>query len=43
VYRYPPAHAVKITVRRAHPAGSVEDVDLYGAQQHVWLYDIEVP
>lgn len=43
VYRYPPAHAVKITVRREHPAGSVEDVDLYGAQQHVWLYDIEVP
>jgi hypothetical protein len=43
VYRCPPAQAVKITVRRQVPAGSVADVDLYGAQQHVWLYEIEVP
>jgi hypothetical protein len=43
VYHYPRARAVKITVPRAASAGSLEDGDLYGAQQHVWLYDIEVP
>jgi hypothetical protein len=43
VYEHPLARALKVTVRRKAPAGSVEDSDLYGAQQHVWLYDIEVP
>jgi hypothetical protein len=42
LYRHPRARAVKITVPRAAPAGSLDDGDLYGAQQHVWLYDIEV-
>jgi hypothetical protein len=42
VQLYPRARAVKITVPRAAPAGSLDDGDLYGAQQHVWLYDIEV-
>lgn len=43
VYFHPGALAVKITIPRKAPAGSIGDVDLYGAQQHVWLYDVVVP
>jgi len=43
VFFFDPSAAVKITMPREHPAGSVWDQDLYGAQQHVPLLDIEVP
>jgi hypothetical protein len=42
VIPYPPAHAVKITIPRDHSCGSPEDTDVYGAQQHGPLIDLEV-
>ena len=37
------ARAIKITVPRRVPSGSPGDTDVYGAQQHVPLMNIEVP
>ena len=37
------ALAIKITLPRAIPAGSPGDSDVYGAQQHAPLMDIEIP
>jgi hypothetical protein len=42
VIDYPPAHAVKITFPRDHSCGSPEDTDVYGAQQHGPLLDLEI-
>ena len=43
VYHHPAALAMKVSFDRWVPAGSVWDTDLYGAQQHVLLYDIDIP
>ena len=40
---YPPANAFKATIPRLHGSGDVEDSDVYGAQQHAPLMDVEVP
>ncbi|WP_254547031.1 DUF4387 domain-containing protein [Halomarina pelagica] len=40
---YEPGLAFKATFPRAHIAGSPGDPDLYGAQQHAPLLDVEVP
>ena len=40
---YPPANAIKATIPRLHGSGDVEDTDVYGAQQHAPLMDVEVP
>ena len=40
---YPPANAIKATIPRLHGSGDVEDIDVYGAQQHAPLMDVEVP
>lgn len=40
---YPPAHAVKITIPRRTACGSPDDMDVYGAQQHGPLLDLELP
>ncbi|QIL79360.1 DUF4387 domain-containing protein [Diaphorobacter sp. HDW4A] len=40
---YPPALAWKATIARRIPSGAVGDTDIYGAQQHAPLLDIEVP
>ena len=37
------AMAIKITVPRAIRSGSPGDTDVYGAQQHAPLLDIEIP
>ena len=37
------ALAIKITLPRAIPAGSPGESDVYGAQQHAPLMDIEIP
>ena len=37
------AHAIKITLPRAVLAGSLGDTDVYGAQQHAPLLNVEVP
>lgn len=40
---YPPALAWKATLPRRIASGAVGDTDIYGAQQHAPLLDIEVP
>ena len=40
---YAPAFAWKATLPRRIPSGAVGDSDIYGAQQHAPLLDIEVP
>ena len=40
---YPPARAIKITMDRKQTAGRPGDYDVYGAQQHALLLDVEIP
>ncbi|MBI4540848.1 MAG: DUF4387 domain-containing protein [Gemmatimonadetes bacterium] len=37
------ALAIKVTIPRPHSAGSPEDTDVYGAQQHAPLLQLEIP
>lgn len=39
---YDPALAVKITIKRPLPAGSIGETDVYGAQQHAPLLQIRI-
>jgi len=39
---YPPALAFKATIDRLIPSGAVGDTDVYGAQQHAPLLDIDI-
>jgi hypothetical protein len=39
---FPPALAYKATIRRPIPSGEIGDTDIYGAQQHAPLLDIEL-
>lgn len=38
-----PALAYKATIERRIPSGAVGDTDVYGAQQHAPLLDVEIP
>jgi len=40
---FDPAWAVKITIVRPVVSGAVGDTDIYGAQQHAPLLNIEIP
>lgn len=40
---FDPANAIKITVKRPRAAGDIGETDVYGAQQHAPLLDIEIP
>ncbi len=40
---YDAANAVKITIPRMRPQGSIGEVDMHGAQQYVPLFDIDIP
>jgi hypothetical protein len=40
---YDVAYAIKITVPRLFISGAPGDTDIYGAQQHAPLLDIEIP
>lgn len=40
---FDPANAIKITVKRPRVAGDVGETDVYGAQQHAPLLDLEIP
>ena len=40
---FPPANAIKATIPRLYGSGAVEDSDVYGAQQHGPLMDVEIP
>ena len=42
VIPYPAANAIKIVIPRATVAGSPGDTDVYGAQQHRPLLDVEI-
>jgi hypothetical protein len=42
VIDYAPAQAVKITIPRDIVSGDVGDLDVYGAQQHAPLLEIEI-
>lgn len=37
------ANAIKITVKRPRVAGDIGETDVYGAQQHAPLLDLEIP
>lgn len=40
---YDPGMGIKITFLRTVPSGTVADRDVYGAQQHAPLMNIEIP
>lgn len=40
---YDPALAIKITIKRPIDSGSIGETDVYGAQQHAPLMDIQIP
>ncbi|MEM7406360.1 MAG: DUF4387 domain-containing protein [Pseudomonadota bacterium] len=40
---YDVAYAIKITIPRLVPSGNFGDTDIYGAQQHGPLLDLEIP
>jgi len=40
---FPPAFAWKATIERRIPSGAVGDTDVYGAQQHAPLLDVQIP
>ena len=40
---FPPANAFKATIPRLHGSGAPEDSDVYGAQQHGPLMEVELP
>ncbi len=41
IIEFPPAKAIKATIRRKVVSGGPGDRDVYGAQQHAPLFDIE--
>lgn len=43
IIEFDPAAAIKISFPRRVPSGSVRDSDVYGAQQHAPLFDIQIP
>lgn len=43
VINFDPAQAIKVTIVRSRSAGAVGETDVYGAQQHAPLLQIEVP
>jgi len=42
VFHHRQALAMKVSLVRKVPAGSIRDTDLYGAQHHMLLYPIEI-
>ena len=43
VFHHEGALAMKVSLVRWTPAGSLTDSDIYGAQQHILLYKLPVP
>ncbi len=39
---FDPARAIKATIKRPYGAGSIGETDVYGAQQHAPLLDVEL-
>ena len=42
VIGFSPANAIKATLVRPIPSGALGERDVYGAQQHVPLFDVEI-
>lgn len=42
IYYYDKANGIKITIPRKISSGSGEDTDVYGAQQHIHLMELEI-
>ena len=42
VFHHRAALAMKVSLVRKVPAGSIRDTDLYGAQHHMLLYPLEI-
>ncbi|MCL2829101.1 MAG: DUF4387 domain-containing protein [Oscillospiraceae bacterium] len=40
IVEFAPAKAIKVTIRRPRPSGSLGETDVYGAQQHAPLLDL---
>jgi len=40
---YPAGNAFKATIPRLIPSGDIGDTDVYGAQQHAPLLEVEIP
>ena len=40
---YPAGRAFKATLPRLVPAGDIGDTDVYGAQQHAPMLDVDIP
>ena len=40
---FEPANAIKFTIRRLQPSGSMGESDLFGSQQYPPLFDVEIP
>jgi hypothetical protein len=40
---FEPAHAIKFTIRRLRPSGSMGESDLFGSQQYAPLFGVEIP
>lgn len=40
---YPPANAFKATIPRLVPSGEIGDTDIYGAQQHAPILEVDIP
>ena len=40
IIAYPPAKAIKVTIRRPICSGDIGETDVYGAQQHAPLLDL---
>ncbi len=43
LYEFPKAYAIKVTMVRSLPQCAIGETDVYGAQQHAPLLDIEIP
>lgn len=43
IVEFPQALAIKITIVRRRPSGSLGETDVYGAQQHAPLLKIKIP
>ena len=40
---FEPANAIKFTIRRLRPSGSMGESDLFGSQQYAPLFHVEIP
>ena len=40
---FDPANAIKFSIRRRFPSGSMGETDIFGSQQYAPLFDLEIP